>query len=117
VQNSIGKEFVRFYLQEDFSYIKGRDKTWQRAELPSSFKDYGYTKQFQERGRNNAETERGVSDSVNKSDLRFAIDDTINDWSETDLLYITCNDYHYLHKEITALCSLHKAVIFKNIKV
>jgi hypothetical protein len=71
VQNSIGKEFVRFYLQEDFSYIRWRDKTWKRAEIPSNFKDYGYTKHFQERGRNNAETERGVSDSVNKSDTQF----------------------------------------------
>jgi hypothetical protein len=112
VQTYAGEEQVRVYSQEDFSYIRGRDKSWQRAEIPSSFKDYGYTKQFQDRGRNNAETERGVSDSVNKSDLRFAIDDTINDWLETDLLYITRNNYYYLHKEITALCSHYRAANF-----
>jgi hypothetical protein len=116
-ESIIGQQQIRNYESADFSYYKGRRDSGERAVLPNSFKSYGYTKQFQERGRNNAETERGISDSVNKFDLRFAIDDTINDWSETDLLYITCNDYHYLHKEITALCSLHKAVIFKNIKV
>jgi hypothetical protein len=64
VQSYAGKEQVRVYSQEDFGYIRGRDKAWQRAEIPSRFKDYGYTKQFQERGRDNAETERGISNSI-----------------------------------------------------
>jgi hypothetical protein len=70
-ENAFGKTNIRNYESADFSYHKGRKGSGERAVLPNSFKSYGYTKQFQERGRNNAETERGVSDSVNKSDTQF----------------------------------------------
>lgn len=57
-----GKKYCRNYRAEDFSYYKGRNDTGERATLPSDFKNYGYTKQFQDGAGSNPKTGQGVSD-------------------------------------------------------
>ncbi len=57
------KETVRNYESTDFSYHKGQKDSGERAVLPESFQNYGYTKQFKDRGRYNSEAEKGVSNN------------------------------------------------------
>lgn len=63
-----GKQSIRTYLSEDFTYQKGGKDTGERAILPNSFQNYGYTKQFQNRGGNYTETEQDVSKELNLYD-------------------------------------------------
>lgn len=57
------EETVRNYESTDFSYHKGQKDSGERAVLPESFKNYGYTKQFQNRGRDNSDAEQGISNN------------------------------------------------------
>lgn len=67
------EEDVRTYRAEDFYYTKGQKDYGERAVLPSSFKNYGYTEQFQDGTGNNRKAGRDVSE------IKLAVDDTIND--------------------------------------
>ena len=58
-----GETFARNFKAEDFSYHKGQLDTGQRATLPDDWDYYGYTKQFQNRGRDNSEAEQGISNN------------------------------------------------------
>lgn len=72
-ESSLGETFVRAYIAVDFSYYKGHKDYGERAVLPSSFKNYGYTQQFQDGTGNNRKAGRNVSE------IKLAVDDTIND--------------------------------------
>ncbi|WP_293969154.1 hypothetical protein [uncultured Ruminococcus sp.] len=67
------EEDVRTYRAEDFYYTKGQKDYGERAVLPSSFKNYGYTEQFQDGTGNNRKAGRDVSE------IKLAVDDTITD--------------------------------------
>lgn len=73
VANNIRETFVRAYVADDFSYHKGNKDYGERAVLPSSFKNYGYTEQFQDGTGNNPKAGRNVSE------IKLAVDDTISD--------------------------------------
>ena len=72
-ESSLGETFVRAYVADDFSYYKGHKDYGERAVLPSSFKNYGYTEQFQDGTGSNPKAGRDVSE------IKLAVDDTIND--------------------------------------
>lgn len=72
-QSIVGKEIIRAYIADDFSYHKGQIDTGERATLPDSFKYYGYTEQFQDGTGNNRKAGRNVSE------IKLAVDDTITD--------------------------------------
>lgn len=67
------EEDVRTYRAEDFYYTKGQKDYGERAVLPSSFKNYGYTEQFQDGTGSNPKAGRDVSE------IKLAVDDTITD--------------------------------------
>ena len=67
------EEDVRTYRAENFYYTKGQKDYGERAVLPSSFKNYGYTEQFQDGTGSNPKAGRYVSE------IKLAVDDTIND--------------------------------------
>lgn len=73
VANNIRETFVRAYVADDFSYHKGNKDYGERAVLPSSFKNYGYTEQFQDGTGSNPKAGRNVSE------IKLAVDDTITD--------------------------------------
>lgn len=73
-ESSLGETFVRAYIAVDFSYYKGHKDYGERAVLPSSFKNYGYTEQFQDGTGNNRKAGRNVSE------IKLAVDDTIIDY-------------------------------------
>ncbi|MGN1434064.1 MAG: hypothetical protein ACI4XI_10225 [Ruminococcus sp.] len=64
---------VRTYRAEDFYYSKGQKDYGERAVLPSYFKNYGYTEQFQDGEGDNQKAGRDISE------IKLAVDDTIND--------------------------------------
>ena len=72
-QSIVGKEIIRAYIADDFSYHKGQIDTGERATLPDSFKYYGYTEQFKDGTGNNRKAGRNVSE------IKLAVDDTITD--------------------------------------
>lgn len=73
-ESSLGETFVRAYVADDFSYHKGNKDYGERAVLPISFKNYGYTEQFQNGTGNNRKAGRNVSE------IKLAVDDTIIDY-------------------------------------
>ncbi len=68
------EEDVRTYRAEDFYYTKGQKDYGERAVLPSNFKNYGYTEQFQDGTGSNPKAGRDVSE------IKLAVDDTIIDY-------------------------------------
>ena len=68
------EEDVRTYRTEDFYYTKGQKDYGERAVLPSNFKNYGYTEQFQDGTGSNPKAGRDVSE------IKLAVDDTIIDY-------------------------------------
>ena len=78
-----GKDKVRFYSQTDYLYIRGRTEKGLRAVSKGDFSRYGYLEESNN-GRRSGENAQGEVSSVlldeDTSDVRFAIDDTLNDW-------------------------------------
>lgn len=73
IAHNIGETFVRAYIASDFRYYKGHKDYGERAVLPSNFKNYGYTEQFQDGEGDNPKAGRDISE------IKLAVDDTIND--------------------------------------
>lgn len=86
------EEDVRTYRAEDFYYTKGQKDYGERAVLPSSFKNYGYTQQFQDGTGSNPKAGRNVSE------IKLAVDDTINDgmFADGDLF----DEYGYIQQSV-----------------
>lgn len=84
------EEFVRTYRAEDFSYYKGQVDTGERATLPDNFKNYGYTKQFQDRTGSNSNAGQGVSDSrVNDNvDTSAALEESLQESDDYSKLFL-----------------------------
>lgn len=84
------EEFVRTYRAEDFSYYKGQVDTGERATLPDNFKNYGYTKQFQDRTGSNSNAGQGVSDSrVNDNvDTSAALEERLQESDDYSKLFL-----------------------------
>ena len=78
-----GKDKVRFYSQTDYLYIRGRTEKGLRAVSKGDFSRYGYLEESNN-GRRSGENAQGEVSSVlldeDTSDVRYAIDDTLNDW-------------------------------------
>ena len=78
-----GKDKVRFYSQTDYLYIRGITEKGLRAVSKGDFSRYGYLEESNN-GRRSGENAQGEVSSVlldeDTSDVRFAIDDTLNDW-------------------------------------
>lgn len=73
IAHNIGETFVRAYIASDFRYYKGHKDYGERAVLPSNFKNYGYTEQFQDGEGDNPKAGRDISE------IKLAVDDTITD--------------------------------------
>ncbi|MGN0508124.1 MAG: hypothetical protein ACI4GX_02720 [Ruminococcus sp.] len=78
IAHNIGETFVRAYIASDFRYYKGHKDYGERAVLPSNFKNYEYTEQFQDGEGDNPKAGRNVSK------IKLAVDDTITDGMFTD---------------------------------
>ena len=78
-----GKEDARFYNSFDYRYKKGRRDSGERATLPGDFSRYGYNKESNIRGTSD-ENAKGEVSAVqldeDTSDIKYATDDTLNDW-------------------------------------
>ena len=69
-ESIVGIQNVGFFSSYDYSHIKGRADTGQRAIYNASPDYYGYTKQFQDRTRDNTEAKIGES-SVKATDRDY----------------------------------------------
>ena len=82
-----GKEDARFYNSFDYRYKKGRRDSGERATLPGDFSRYGYNKESNIRGTSD-ENAKGEVSAVqldeDTSDIKYATDDTINDWLDDE---------------------------------
>lgn len=82
-----GKEDARFYNSFDYRYKKGRRDSGERATLPGDFSRYGYNKESNIRGTSDANAKGEVSAvqlDEDTSDIKYATDDTINDWLDDE---------------------------------
>ena len=82
-----GKEDARFYNSFDYRYKKGRRDSGERATLPGDFSRYGYNKESNIRGTSDANAKGEVSEvqlDEDTSDIKYATDDTINDWLDDE---------------------------------
>ena len=82
-----GKEDARFYNSFDYRYKKGRRDSGERATLPGNFSRYGYNKESNIRGTSDANAKGEVSAvqlDEDTSDIKYATDDTINDWLDDE---------------------------------
>ena len=87
IENYKGKENVRFYSSTDYSYIRGRTEKGARAISTGDFSRYGYNKESNLRGTSDANAKGEVSAvqlDENTSDIKYATDDTINDWLDDE---------------------------------
>lgn len=67
--------------------IKRGDDTGLRATLPGDFSRYGYNKESNIRGTSDANAKGEVSAvqlDEDTSDIKYATDDTINDWLDDE---------------------------------
>ena len=82
-----GKEDARFYNSFDYRYKKGRRDSGERATLPGDFSRYGYNKESNIRGTGD-ENAKGEVSAVqldeDTSDIKYATDDTLNDWLDDE---------------------------------
>ena len=82
-----GKDKVRFYSQTDYLYIRGRTEKGLRAVSKGDFSRYGYNKESNIRGTSD-ENAKGEVSAVqldeDTSDIKYATDDTINDWLDDE---------------------------------
>ena len=82
-----GKEDARFYNSFDYRYKKGRRDSGERATLPGDFSRYGYNKESNIRGTSD-ENAKGEVSAVqldeDTSDIKYATDDTLNDWLDDE---------------------------------
>ncbi len=110
------KETIRVYISDDFKYFKKGTNRGQKAVLPSDFRNYGYTKQQQDRGRNGAEAQgTGAKYSLNDEnsnrqtaqslDGKFSIDNAFEDLNESGEEEFVRVDYtsEYLNKDLSTL--------------
>ena len=82
-----GKEDARFYNSFDYRYKKGRRDSGERATLPGDFSRYGYNKESNIRGTSDANAKGEVSAvqlDEDTSDIKYATDDTLNDWLDDE---------------------------------
>ena len=82
-----GEENIRHYNAYDYIYKKGGDDTGLRATLPGDFSRYGYNKESNIRGTSDANAKGEVSAvqlDEDTSDIKYATDDTINDWLDDE---------------------------------
>ena len=82
-----GKDKVRFYSQTDYLYIRGRTEKGLRAVSKGDFSRYGYNKESNIRGTSDANDKGEVSAvqlDEDTSDIKYATDDTINDWLDDE---------------------------------
>ena len=82
-----GEENIRHYNAYDYIYKKGGDDTGLRATLPGDFSRYGYNKESNIRGTSDANAKGEVSAvqlDEDTSDIKYATDDTINDWIDDE---------------------------------
>ena len=82
-----GKEDARFYNSFDYRYKKGRRNSGERATLPGDFSRYGYNKESNIRGTSDANAKGEVSAvqlDEDTSDIKYATDDTLNDWLDDE---------------------------------
>jgi len=82
-----GKDKVRFYSQTDYLYIRGRTEKGLRAVSKGDFSRYGYNKESNIRGTSDANAKGEVSAvqlDEDTSDIKYATDDTINDWLDDE---------------------------------
>ena len=81
------KEDARFYNSFDYRYKKGRRDSGERATLPGDFSRYGYNKESNIRGTSD-ENAKGEVSAVqldeDTSDIKYATDDTLNDWLDDE---------------------------------
>lgn len=87
IENYNGKENVRFYSSTDYSYIRGRTEKGARAISTGDFSRYGYNKESNIRGTSDANAKGEVSAvqlDEDTSDIKYATDDTINDWLDDE---------------------------------
>ena len=87
IENYKGKENVRFYSSTDYSYIRGRTEKGARAISTGDFSRYGYNKESNLRGTSDANAKGEVSAvqlDEDTSDIKYATDDTINDWLDDE---------------------------------
>lgn len=90
IENYKGKENVRFYSSTDYSYIRGRTEKGARAISTGDFSRYGYNKESNIRGTSDANAKGEVSAvqlDEDTSDIKYATDDTINDWLDDDFFF------------------------------
>ena len=87
IENYKGKENVRFYSSTDYSYIRGRTEKGARAISTGDFSRYGYNKESNIRGTSD-ENAKGEVSAVqldeDTSDIKYATDDTLNDWLDDE---------------------------------
>lgn len=84
-----GQKSYRAYRTENFTYHKGRKDTGERAILPSSFQNYGYTTNNQQRTGDNNKAEQGLS-SIQSDDTDVSFqerDNTDSSFSYNDVNY------------------------------
>ena len=82
-----GKDKVRFYSQTDYLYIRGRTEKGLRAVSKGDFSRYGYNKESNIRGTSDANAKGEVSAvqlDEDTSDIKYATDDTLNDWLDDE---------------------------------
>ena len=94
-----GEENIRHYNAYDYIYKKGGDDTGLRATLPGDFSRYGYNKESNIRGTSDANAKGEVSAvqlDEDTSDIKYATDDTINDWLD-DEFFFTLIRYLSIH--------------------
>ena len=87
IENYKGKENVRFYSSTDYSYIRGRTEKGARAISTGDFSRYGYNKESNIRGTSDANAKGEVSAvqlDEDTSDIKYATDDTLNDWLDDE---------------------------------
>ena len=87
IENYKGKENVRFYSSTDYSYIRGRTEKGARAISTGDFSRYGYNKESNLTGTSDANAKGEVSAvqlDEDTSDIKYATDDTINDWLDDE---------------------------------
>ena len=85
-----GEENIRHYNAYDYIYKKGGDDTGLRATLPGDFSRYGYNKESNIRGTSDANAKGEVSAvqlDEDTSDIKYATDDTINDWLDDEFFF------------------------------
>ena len=82
-----GKDKVRFYSQTDYLYIRGRPEKGLRAVSKGDFSRYGDNKESNIRGTSDANAKGEVSAvqlDEDTSDIKYATDDTLNDWLDDE---------------------------------